>query len=85
MVSIFLKVSFISTRGDSDDGYVAVDNFQVLEDNPERVCEIIPSIAEPVVCEAGQYECPYDHTCISKVFFCFFNFKVVIVKIYVIV
>ena len=77
MVFIFSKVSFISTRGDSDDGYAAVDNFQVLEDNPERVCEIIPSIAEPVDCEAGQYECPYDHTCISEVFFCFF--KVVIV------
>ena len=60
-------MSFISIRGDSDDGFASLDNFQVLEDDPERVCEIVPSFAEPVVCQAGEFECPDDHSCISEV------------------
>ena len=62
-----LKVSFISIHGDSEDGYASLDSFQVLEDDPERVCEIIPSLAEIIECEAGQFECPDDHSCINEV------------------
>ena len=60
-------MSFISIHGDSEDGYASLDNFQVLEDDPERVCEIIPSLAEIIECEAGQFECPDDHSCINEV------------------
>ena len=60
-------MSFISIHGDSEDGYASLDSFQVLEDDPERVCEVIPSLAEIIECEAGQFECPDDHSCINEV------------------
>ena len=60
-------MSFISIHGDSEDGYASLDNFQVLEDDPERVCEIIPSLAEIIECKSGQFECPDDHSCINEV------------------
>ena len=65
-----LQVSFQAIRGETGTGFTALDSLKWSTDEIE--CPILPAQANPQPCEAGQFECHSDSTCISETQICDF-------------
>ena len=64
----YLQIIFRALRGDSKDGYAAMDNIVFSKEITEaKNCEVKPAFAAPASCDVGQFECPSDHSCINIV------------------
>ena len=53
----------MAVRGDSPDGFVALDDLDFISDFGE--CPTEPPEATPVYCKPEEFECSHDHSCIS--------------------